>query len=276
MLAFGLPLVPAALVAWLLALIDRLMLAKLDDLDGVGKFGIAARITLLLMLAVNAFMLAVGPFLYSLYARDPELEKAARGRMLTYLTFILALGALLATLFAHAVLSVVAPAFLDSEWAVGPLAFGVVAYGASALLTLGFSLARRTVRLALMSLVAAATNIALNLALIPLFGFVGAALATACGYLVLAATYYVASQRVYPTPYELRRVVTIFFAAALFACVGLLPVGSAPLTVALKLAALAGFFATLVLTRAMTRGEWRELRRFLAGMVALRRSAPQA
>jgi O-antigen/teichoic acid export membrane protein len=268
MLAFGLPLVPTTLAAWLLALVDRLLLAKLGDLDEVGQFAIAARLTILLQLAVNAFMLAIGPFLYSLYAEQPALEKAARGRLLTYLTFILGLGALLVTLFAHEVLSVLAPRFLDAQWAVGPLAFGLVAYGLAALLTTGFSLARRTMHLASLSLVAAAVNVTLNLTLIPPFGFVGAAFATASGYLVLAATYYLLSQRVYPTPYEPRRVLTILVLAASLAAVGVLPIDSVLVALAAKVAALGVFFLALSITRAMTRAEWTELRRFLKGMVA--------
>jgi O-antigen/teichoic acid export membrane protein len=268
MLAFGLPLVPAALVAWLLALVDRVLLAKLGDLDEVGKFAIASRLTLLLLLAVNGFMLAVGPFLYSLYSQDQPLEKAARGRMLTYFAFILSLGALLVTVFAHPILSVLAPAFADSEWAVGPLAFGAVAYGLATLLTVGFSLARRTLHLATLSLVAAATNVALNISLIPPFGFIGAAFATASGYVVLAFAYYVAGQRIYPTPYEPRRVLIIYASAVAFAAVGLIPAGSDAAALALKLGVIVAFVVVLVVTRTMTRGEWTELGRFVVGMAA--------
>jgi hypothetical protein len=40
---------------------------------------------------------------------------------------------------------------------------------------------------------------------------------------VLAVTYYVFSQRLYPTPYEPRRVAITFVSAAVFAGLGLLP-----------------------------------------------------
>jgi peptidoglycan biosynthesis protein MviN/MurJ (putative lipid II flippase) len=73
--------------------------------------------------------------------------------------------------------------------AVGPLSFGLVAYRLAALLTTGFALARRTGRLALLSLTAAVANVALNAALIPPFGYVGSAFATGTGYVVLAVTY---------------------------------------------------------------------------------------
>jgi O-antigen/teichoic acid export membrane protein len=228
---------------------------------------------MLMLLAVNAFMLAVGPFLYSLYSRDPALEKAARGRLLTYFTFILSLGGLVVTLFAHEALTVLAPAFVDSAWAVGPLAFGVVAYGMATLLTTGFALARRTGSAAALSVLAAGANIALNLALIPPFGFVGASVATGSGYLVLAASYYFVSQRIYPTPYELRRVTTVYATAAALGAAAYLPVDSELFAIALKIIALGAFFAVVTATRAMRRGEWLELRRFVIGMVTPRRAA---
>jgi antigen flippase len=273
MLIFGLPLVPTTLTAWLLALIDRLILAKLGDLDEVGLYAIATRLTILITIGINAFMLAAVPFLFSLFADDPSVEKVARGRVLTYFTFILTSAALIASLFAHEVLSVLAPGFVDAYKAVGPASFGLVAYGLAALLTTGFALARRTGRLALLSLVAAIVNVGLNVALIPPFGYVGSAFATAAGYVALAATYYWAGQRVYPTPYEARRVVTIFAAGAVTAVVGVLPLEDAAVAVPIKLGALALFIGILWITRAMTRAEFTELRRFITEMVP-RRAQP--
>lgn len=271
MLIFGLPLVPTTLTAWALALVDRVILARLADLEDVGLYAIATRITSLIILAVNAFQLALGPFLYSLYTDDPELEKAARGRTLTYLTFVLSAVALTGTLFAREVLSVLAPSFEDAYVAVGPLAFGTVAYGVAALLTTAMALARRTVYLLVLSVVAAGANIGLNLALVPRYGFVGAAFATGAGYAVLATSYYWAGQRTYHTPYELRSVATILAGAGALAALGVVSIEPRALDVGVRLAALGVFVAGVRLTGAMTGQEFRELRRFVVGMLPKRR-----
>ncbi len=47
---------------------------------------IATRLTILITIGVNAFMLAASPCLFALYSDDPVVEKAARGRMLTCFT----------------------------------------------------------------------------------------------------------------------------------------------------------------------------------------------
>jgi O-antigen/teichoic acid export membrane protein len=269
MLAYGLPLIPNALAAWALALVDRIILSRLGSLSEVGQYAVANRLALLLLIGLNAFLFALSPFLLSTYSEDPEQEKAARGRTLTYLTFILALTGLMLTLFAKEIFEVVAPKFDDAYLAVGPLALGGALYGLATVLTTGLAIMRKTVHLAALTVGAAVVNVALNFALIPPFGIVGAGLATSAGYGALALSYYWVTQRLYPTPYEPRKVVTMIAAASLLGLIGLVPFGPVGLAVAVKLVAVAAFVGTTWLTRTMTGTEFRELRRFATGMLRL-------
>jgi O-antigen/teichoic acid export membrane protein len=269
MLAFGLPLVPSAMSAWALALVDRIILARLTTLSEVGQYAIANRLATLLMLGMTAFLFALTPFLFSVYSEDPLQEKAARGRTLTYLVFILSLGGLVLTLYAKEAIEVLAPKFNDAYLAVGPLVLGTVANGIATLLTTGISIVRRTIYLAVFGVACAGVNIALNFALIPPFGIVGAAIATAIGYGFLAIAYYVIAQRLYPTPYEPRKVLTMLTAACAFGILGVLPLEPLGLALAVKLAALVAFIGVSWVTGAMTGPEFRELRRFAGGMLKL-------
>jgi O-antigen/teichoic acid export membrane protein len=269
MLAYGLPLIPSALSAWALALVDRIILSRLGSLSEVGEYAVANRLALLLLIGMTAFLFALSPFLLSTYSEDPEQEKAARGRTLTYLTFILAFAGLALTLFAKEIIEVVAPSFDDAYLAVGPLALGAALYGISTLLTTGLAIVRKTVHLSALAIGAAVLNVILNFALIPPFGIVGAGLATAAGYGALALSYYWLAQRLYSTPYEPRKVVTMLAAASLLGLLGLVPFEPIGVSVAVKLAALAAFVGVSWLTRAMTGTEFRELRRFATGMLRL-------
>jgi O-antigen/teichoic acid export membrane protein len=273
MLAYGLPLIAGTVSAWVLALVDRVILNNLRSLNDVGQYAIANRLAALITLGMTAFLLAAGPFLFSVYSDNPPLEKAVRGRMLTYLTFILSLGALGISLFARELIDVLAPQFTQAYEAVGPLAFGAVGYGIAALVTTGVALARRTSYLAVLSIFAAALNIGLNFALIPPFGFVGSAFATTAGYAALAASFYWAGQRVYPTPYEPRKVVLMLVLAGGLAVFGVLPLGPRPIELAVKLASLVGFVAAVRVTGLMTSPDFAELRKFVLGMIPLRRLA---
>ena len=105
MLAFGLPLVPAGLALWGLTFVDRIMLSRLGDLDEVGKYAVASRVSGLINLGVTGFLLALGPYLLSIYSEDRGLEKIVRGRALTYLTFGLTLASLCVTVFGREIVS---------------------------------------------------------------------------------------------------------------------------------------------------------------------------
>jgi hypothetical protein len=70
-------------------------------------------------------------------------------------------------------------------------------------------------------------------------------------------------------------VLTMLAAASAIGTLGVVPLGPVGVAVAVKLVALAGFVGVCLLTRAMTRAEFRELRRFAGGMNPLRwRGAP--
>jgi len=269
MLAYGLPLVPASIAAWALALIDRIILAHIGSLSQVGQYAIANRLASLVMIGLTAFLFALTPFLLSTYSRDPVQEKAARGRTLTYLTFILCFAGLTLTLFAKELIDVLAPRFDESYKAVGPLMLGAIGYGVVSLLTTGFSIARKTGRLALLALGAAALNIGLNFALIPSWGIVGAGVATAAAYVVLAVAYYVISQRIYPTPYEPQKVLVTVGLGCALGVFGVVSFGSEAVTFVVKLLADGAFLAGMWLTRTVRGPELVELRKFALGMVPL-------
>jgi O-antigen/teichoic acid export membrane protein len=130
----------------------------------------------------------------------------------------------------------------------------------------GIGLAKRTIYVAGLATIAAVANIALNFALIPPFGIVGAALASAAGYGTLAVLYYWAAQRVYPTPFEPRKVVTILALAIAASFAAALPVEGVA-QAAVKLAAIAAFLGAVVVSRAIGLDELRELSRFGRAMI---------
>ena len=258
MLAFGLPLIPAAAALWGLSFLDRVMLSRLGELSEVGQYAVAARFSMVLMLTVSAFGLAFSPFVLSLWSEDAATEKLIRARALTYLTVVLASMSVLLSLFAREIASIVAPAFDNAHEVVGILCFGVTLFGISSVTMTGIVLVRRTRLFAVYSAAAVALNLVACLVLIPPFGSVGAALATTFGYGLLAVGYYVHAQRLYPTAYEPRKALTVLGAAALVMPLGLLPLG--PASIALKLGGVAAFAAALALLHVFDPPELAELR----------------
>jgi O-antigen/teichoic acid export membrane protein len=260
MVAYGLPLLPAAVALWGLNFVDRVLLAKLGSLADTGEYAVANRFAFVLMLAVTAFATAFGPFQLALWREDAELEKRVRDHTLTYLTVVLvALGVVLAV-FAREVVSVVAPSFTHAYQVVGLLLIAVALWGIANLVLFGIGLMRRTGYVALFTLLAAATNIALNFVLIPVWGMIGAGVANVAAYLVLVVLYYVKSQQLYPTHYSWDKPIKVLVAGALAMAVGVLPLDVSVLTFLVKAATVAAFGASLWLSGVIDERELRELR----------------
>jgi O-antigen/teichoic acid export membrane protein len=218
---FGVPLVPAALALIIVNFSDRFFLVHLASLEEVGLYEIGVRIASAMVLLLTAFRMAWPAFAYSIENDDEA--KRTYAFVLTYLVLVaswLALG--LGLLAPWLVRLLTQPDFYEGEKVVAPLAFGAVAYAAYIVMAIGVGRAKRTQFNWVITGVAAAVNVGLNLILIPPYGIMGAAIATVVAYVVmfLGMTWY--AQRVFPTPYQWRRVFT-----AVAAAVGLLLVGKA-------------------------------------------------
>ena len=125
--------------------------------------------------------------------------------------------------------------FYSAERVVAPLAFAAAAFGAYIVVVIGIGRARRTRSNWIITGAAAILNVVLNLALIPEFGMMGAAVATVGAYATLFLGMAWKAQQVFPVPYQWRRVITAFGTA-----IGLTVVGRAldlPLAAAIALVA---------------------------------------
>ena len=115
---------------------------------------------------------------------------------------------------------IAAPAFDESSRVVGPLAFAAVAFGAYIVVAIGVGRARRTQFNWVVTGAAAAVNVALNLILIPPYGMMGAAVATIAAYATMFAGMAWWAQRIYPVPYQWRRVGTAALAGVALVVAG--------------------------------------------------------
>jgi O-antigen/teichoic acid export membrane protein len=231
---FGLPLVPAALALIAVNFSDRFFLAHLSTLAEVGLYEIGVRIASAMVLLLTAFRTAWPAFAYSI--EDDEEARRTYAYVLTYLVALATWVALALGLLAPWLVRLLTtPDFHAGERVVGPLAFASAIFAGYVVVAIGVGRARRTQFNWAITGVAALVNVALNLALIPRYGMMGAAVATIAAYALLFLSMAWWANRVFPMPYQVRRVAT-----ALGAGVALLVLGrmlEAPLAGALALAA---------------------------------------
>src|ERR687898_1383018 len=218
---FGIPLVPAALALIAVNYSDRFFLVHLASLEEVGLYEIGVRIASAMVLLLTAFRMAWPAFAYSI--EDDAEAKRTYAYVLTYLVTIASWLALAMGLLAPWLVRLLTtPEFYEGERVVAPLAFGGMAYAAYIVMAIGVGRSKRTQFNWAITGLAAVVNVALNMILIPRYGIMGAAVATVAAYVVmfLAMTWY--AQRVFPVPYQWRRVLS-----AAGAAVGLLLLGEA-------------------------------------------------
>ena len=209
---FGIPLVPAALALIAVNFSDRFFLVHLASLDEVGLYEIGVRIASAMVLLLTAFRMAWPAFAYSI--EDDAEAKRTYAFVLTYLVVVASWLALALGLLAPWLVRLLTqPEFYEGERVVAPLAFGGMAYAAYIVMAVGVGRAKRTQFNWVITGFAAVVNVVLNLILIPPYGIMGAAVATVASYVVmfLGMTWY--AQRVFPTPYQWRRVLTAVAAA---------------------------------------------------------------
>jgi O-antigen/teichoic acid export membrane protein len=232
---FGLPLVPSALALWVNNFSDRLFLVKLAGAAEVGLYSIGIRLSAAILLLLTAFRTAWPAFAYSI--EDEREAKETYGFVLTYVLLIVCWGALaLGALAPWLVHLLTTPHFYAGSRVVALLAFANAAKAGFMVVSIGIGRARRTQFNWVITGVAAAVNIVLNVILIPPYGMIGAAIATVASFTVMFVFMAWHSQRVYPVPYQWRRVVTLVGAAVTLNVVAALVDAPLPLALALVLA----------------------------------------
>ena len=270
---FGAPLALAALALPLLHVGDRFVLQRLAPAEALSLYAAANKVAgVLNVLLVQGFQAAFA--VVGIKTLDAGGGSDLHRRTFRHLSVGGAGFALGLSLFAFDALALLTPSrseYLRATPLIFPLAVGLVFYGLYAI-GVNALFARGRTRLVAGGVVAAAVlNTALNLALIPRLGAMGAALATACSYAALCVGAARLSERHEGVRFPWRDLAAVLaVAGGLYALA--LPVMDAP--VGLRLAVKAGLLALYPLgVLALGVYRWSEVRAAWAVVRArLRRS----
>ncbi len=200
MLIFSLPLVPALVGEFISNYVDRLAIKKLMTIADVGVYGMGYRFAAVVGLLMAGFSSAITPLVYAHYREEgTPLELARIFRYFLVCAIPLVAGLIL---FSQELLWVFATPLYYSAWPIIPvlgaayLLFGMYNFAP------GLSIAMRSKAIAMINLLTAVLNTALNFILIPFMGIVGAATATLISAATAFAVYMLLSQKCYPVPHK--------------------------------------------------------------------------
>lgn len=213
LLRFGLPTMPAELSLYSLIFIDRIVIVNYLGNAEVGLYALAFKFSQAIQVVVRGFQLAWPPLAYSI--TDDEEARRVYAVVVTAFTALSAFIVVGMWLQARWIVRLLAaPEFFGAYEVIGPLALGAALYGIYLALLVVLGRTGRTEFSFPATIVAVAVNVALNLALVPDAGLVGAGVALVVAYALASLLMLAFTQRLFPVPWQWRRLLLIAATAA--------------------------------------------------------------
>jgi O-antigen/teichoic acid export membrane protein len=228
MFRFGLPTMPAELSLYSLNFIDRIILARLVGLGEVGLYALAVKFAQAMQVLARGLQLAWPPLAYSI--RDDSEARRVYARVFTWFAALLAFAATGLWLESRWIVRLLAAAdYFPAYQAVGLVATGIALYALYLAMVVILGRTGRTEFSFPATIAAVASNVALNLILVPSNGIVGAGVALVASYVVVLGLMYAFTQRLFAVPYEWGRLALVVLSAAALVAAGetLLPTSGA-------------------------------------------------
>jgi O-antigen/teichoic acid export membrane protein len=216
-MSVSLPLIPHQVLAMALLVADRFVLERYRPLSEVGLYSFAYTLGMVMYLVTVSLEQAWTPLFHDI-SRGGSSARPVLGHVNSGLALLMTglgcVGVLLAQPFSRWVLD---PRYHATgrliPWVIG----AYLAHAFFSLSLLASVQAKATRYILYSSAIAASANLALNLWWIPRWGMYGAAYATLAGYAIEAALMYFFAQRIFPLPYDRKRIVAglVIFALVL-------------------------------------------------------------
>ncbi len=224
MLNYALPVLVVGLAGMVNEVIDKILLKYLlpDQATAMAELGIYGanfKLGVLMTLFIQMFRYAAEPFFFA----EAEKKDAPSlfARVMNYFVVTGLLIFLLVMLYLDLFQYFIGKSFREGIFIVPIILMANLFYGIFFNLSVWYKLTDRTSNGALISILGAAITIGLNILLIPLMGYVGAAWARFSCYAVMMAVSFWWGQRIFPIPYQLGRLLLYFVAAMLIYVVAL-------------------------------------------------------
>lgn len=216
MLKFGVPYLPASMAAMIVQVIDRPVLNLLTNPSTVGIYQANYKLGIFMMLFVSMFQYAWQPFFLN-NAKDPEAKQIFSKVMTLFITVASVLW-LLVSLFIEDFAkipvyhgkTIIGTEFLGGLKIVPIILLAYIFDGIYINLTAGLYIKEKTKYFPYITGLGALVNVVVNFALIPVWGMMGAAVATLMAYFAMACMSYWFNQKIYKMNFETGKIFSLF------------------------------------------------------------------
>ena len=204
MLAYSLPLVPDAILVYIIGFSDQVFLASMQDTAVSAIYSIAYRVPTLIALVASIFVDAWQISMVNNNTKEEQITFFSNvGNTYSSIVFIIASGGVMCAKLAMTVLAV--PSYYIGWTFIPILAVGAGFNCLSSFQKSVYLLEKKTVASFLSTAFSAVINIGLNALLIPRMGGTGAALATLISYVALFLYRAIDSRRFMPVRWKVPR-----------------------------------------------------------------------
>ena len=211
MLGYGLPLMLASVSSVLLNTIDRYSLNYLADLDAVGTYTLAFRISnTIKVVVITSIQLSLIPILFKKIG-DPDLNRFI-SKSMNYSTLIVMFCVLFVSIFSLEITKTFAHtmSYWEAYHIIPILSFSMVFVMMKENVLIGLQITKSSKTMGSLIAITAVFNLVLNMLLIPRFILFGAAASTIISQAAMFGLFYFIAQKKYPVPYEIRNLILLF------------------------------------------------------------------
>lgn len=211
LIRYSLPMVVIGFAGTINEMLDRAILKYLLPYDAVtnlkhlGIYSACYKLSILISLFIQAFRYAAEPFFFA-YAKRTD-APSTYATVMNFFVIFCVFVFLLVTLYLDVFKYFIGEAYREGLHIVPIQLLAHLFLGIYINLSIWYKLTDRTMMGAFVSLGGAVLTIALNIALIPAFGYTGAAWATLTCYGSMALASYLLGRKYYPVPYDVKRIV---------------------------------------------------------------------
>lgn len=181
LLVFGLPLVPASILSWVLNSFDKVALRSWSSFEQLGLYAAAFKIVALLTIFQTIFTTTWTPIAYKWY--EDKIQNKKFEDISTIVLSVMVIFFSLIVVFRDFIMLFLGPEYRNTTEIFVFLLFVPVMYTVSETTSLGIGFAKKTIYTLYISIICAICNIAGNYFLVPKYGAKGAAISTCISYI---------------------------------------------------------------------------------------------
>lgn len=248
MLRYSMPILLLGVAGILNQTADKILFPFLCTADNaqreLGIYGAASKIAMIMAMITQAFRYAYEPFVFS-KSRESD-SRATYAKAMKFFIIFTLLAFLAVMAYLDILKYIIAPDYWSGLRVVPIVMAAEIMMGVYFNLSFWYKLTDKTMWGAVFSGIGCAVLVAVNVALVPRYGYMACAWAGCAGYGVAMVLSYAVGQRKYPITYPLREILGYtLLAAAIFAAFRLIPDMGLWGTAAVRSLLLAAFLAVV-------------------------------